>query len=114
MVTGSGLGFLPVGMLPIYCSTKAAIHSFMVALRESVSGTNVNVIELAVSHVRTDFTKGMAGGMALEDFTDQMFGIFETHAAKDIKEAGVAFGKVGADTWRKAFVPMLEARSSCG
>lgn len=103
-----------MAVLPTYCATKAGIHSFMVSLRESVSGSNVSVIELAVPHVQTGFTKGIPGGMALEDFTDRMFDTLAAKPAKEIKEAGLAFGKVGADAWRKAFGPMLEARGSCG
>ena len=114
IVTGSGLAFVPTAMLPTYCATKAAIHSFMVSLRESVHGSNVRVIELAVPHVRTGFTNGIPGGMALEDFTEQMLALLSARPAAEVKEAGIAFGEVGASTWRNAFGPMLQKLGSSG
>lgn len=114
LLTGSGLAFMPLGKMPVYCATKAATHSFLVALRESLEGSNVHVIEFAVPHVQTDFAKGIPGGMPLEDFTTQTLEVLETTQAKDIKEVGVAFGKVGAEAWRAAFGPMLKGRGSVG
>lgn len=114
LVTGSGLGFMPLGVMPVYGPTKAAVHSFLVGLRESLAESNVSVIEFAVPHVRTDFAKNVPGGMPLEDFTNEVFHILESKQSSDIKEVGVAFGKVGAEAWRKAFGPILEARGSKG
>lgn len=114
IVTGSGLGFLPVGRMSTYSATKAAVHSFMAGLRDSVSGTCLGVIELAVPHVRTDFSTGVPGGMELEDFTRQMFEILQTTASDELREVGLAFGKVAAEVWRKAFDLILAARGSKG
>lgn len=35
LVTGSGLGFVPMGLMPVYCATKAAVHSFLVGLERA-------------------------------------------------------------------------------
>lgn len=42
----SGLGFIPLDVTPVYCATKAALHSFSVSLRSQLSETQVRVFEL--------------------------------------------------------------------
>ena len=41
----SGLGFVPMAMCPIYCATKAALHSYTMSLRHQLSITSVKVFE---------------------------------------------------------------------
>ncbi|HEX7678786.1 MAG TPA: SDR family NAD(P)-dependent oxidoreductase, partial [Thermoanaerobaculia bacterium] len=41
----SGLAFVPLPISPVYCATKAAIHSFSQSLRVQLEGTGVTVIE---------------------------------------------------------------------
>jgi uncharacterized oxidoreductase len=43
----SGLAFVPLPTSPVYCATKAAIHSFTQSLRVQLKRTNVKVFELA-------------------------------------------------------------------
>lgn len=43
----SGLAFVPLAVSPIYCATKAAIHSFTQSLRIQLDGTRISVFELA-------------------------------------------------------------------
>lgn len=43
----SGLAFVPLASAPIYCATKAAIHSYTQSLRVQLQGTSVKVFELA-------------------------------------------------------------------
>jgi uncharacterized oxidoreductase len=50
----SGLAFVPLQAAPIYCATKAALHSFTISLRQQLSGTNVEVIELMPPAVKTE------------------------------------------------------------
>lgn len=50
----SGLAYVPLTMSPTYCSTKAAVHSWTVSLREQLKGTSVEVIELAPPYVQTE------------------------------------------------------------
>jgi uncharacterized oxidoreductase len=49
----SGLAFVPLPLSPVYCATKAAIHSFSQSLRAQLDGTSVTVIELAPPGVET-------------------------------------------------------------
>jgi len=43
----SGLAFVPLPISPIYCATKAALHSFCLSLRVQLKNTNVRVFEVA-------------------------------------------------------------------
>jgi uncharacterized oxidoreductase len=43
----SGLVFVPLAIAPVYCATKAAIHSFTLSLRIQLKNTNIAVFELA-------------------------------------------------------------------
>lgn len=50
----SGLAFVPMARYPVYCATKAFVHSFTMALREQLKKSSVQVIELAPPWVATD------------------------------------------------------------
>ena len=74
----SGLAFVPLPSGPTYSATKAAIHSYSVAMREQLRG-QVEVIELAPPGVRTDLTPGQAmrdGYMPLDDYADEVMSLF--------------------------------------
>lgn len=60
---GSGLAFAPLASVPVYCATKAAIHSFALSLRHQLSATPIQVIEIAPPAVDTDL-----GGPGLHTF----------------------------------------------
>lgn len=53
----SGLAFVPLVVAPLYCATKAAIHSYSQSLREQLRG-KVVVIELAPPGVETPLFRG--------------------------------------------------------
>lgn len=54
----SGLAFIPMSISPLYCATKAAIHSFTQSLRAQLEGTGISVIELAPPAVETPLFRG--------------------------------------------------------
>ena len=54
----SGLAFLPFPAAPVYCATKAAIHSFTQSLRVQLDGTGVTVVELAPPGTETPLFRG--------------------------------------------------------
>jgi uncharacterized oxidoreductase len=68
----SGLAFVPLAGVPVYCATKAALHSFTLSLRHQLANTPVEVIEILPPAVDTDL--GGPGlhtfGMPLEEFAD--------------------------------------------
>ncbi|MGB5366861.1 MAG: SDR family NAD(P)-dependent oxidoreductase, partial [Polyangiales bacterium] len=51
--------FVPLQLSPIYCATKAALHSYTISLRQQLKDEGVEVIELMPPAVRTDLTAGM-------------------------------------------------------
>jgi len=54
----SGLAFSPMADVPVYCATKAAIHSFTLSLRHQLRATSVRVVELAPPIVDTGLGSG--------------------------------------------------------
>ena len=54
----SGLGFVPIAAMPIYCATKAAIHSFTTSLRHQLKDTSIKVFEIVPPAVDTELGKG--------------------------------------------------------
>ena len=57
----SGLGFVPIASMPIYCATKAAIHSFTISLRYQLKDTSIKVFEIIPPTVDTELDKGRRG-----------------------------------------------------
>ncbi len=49
----SGLAFMPLPISPIYCATKAGLHSFTLSLRAQLKNTRVRVFELAPPATQT-------------------------------------------------------------
>ncbi len=54
----SGLAFIPMPIAPVYCATKAAIHSYTQSLRQQLAGTTVTVVELAPPGTETPLFRG--------------------------------------------------------
>jgi uncharacterized oxidoreductase len=59
----SGLSFSPIAAVPVYCATKAALHSFTLSLRHQLKDTPIRVIEIIPPAVDTDL-----GGPGLHTF----------------------------------------------
>lgn len=49
----SGLSFVPLARYPIYCATKAFVHSFTMSLRYQLRGKGIKVVELIPPYVKT-------------------------------------------------------------
>jgi uncharacterized oxidoreductase len=90
----SGLAFVPLTAAPTYSATKAAIHSYTVALREVLKG-KIEVIELVPPAVQTGLTPGQAtrpGYMPLPEFIDEVMTLFaERPTPREILVQRVAF-----------------------
>jgi uncharacterized oxidoreductase len=54
----SGLAFVPIAAMPVYCATKAGLHSFSQSLRHQLATTSVKVFELIPPTVDTALDKG--------------------------------------------------------
>ena len=57
----SGLGFVPIAAMPVYCATKAGVHLFTVSLRRQLKDTSVRVFEVVPPAVDTELGKGTTG-----------------------------------------------------
>lgn len=70
----SGLSFVPLANIPVYCATKAALHSFTLSLRHQLAETPIRVIEIIPPAVNTDLGgKGLhTFGAPLNEFTDSI------------------------------------------
>jgi uncharacterized oxidoreductase len=90
----SGLAFVPLTSTPTYNATKAAIHSYTVAMRETLRG-KVEVIELAPPAVQTGLTPGQEtrpGYQPLGEFIDEVMALFaQQPTPKEILVKGVGF-----------------------
>jgi uncharacterized oxidoreductase len=57
----SGLGFVPMAVMPVYCATKAGIHMFSISLRYQLKDTSVKVFEVVPPAVDTELGKSTTG-----------------------------------------------------
>ena len=55
----SGLAFVPLPTSPIYCATKAALHSYTLSLRVQLKRTTIRVFELAPPATETPLLSEM-------------------------------------------------------
>jgi len=71
----SGLAFVPGVFAPVYCATKAAMHSLSVTLRHDLKPKSIEVIEIIPPMVNTDLGgKGLHDeGVPLNEFADAIF-----------------------------------------
>jgi uncharacterized oxidoreductase len=58
----SALAFVPLSSAPIYCATKAAVHSFTQSLRFQLEESGVEVIELMPPAVKTALSADLPEG----------------------------------------------------
>ena len=63
----SGLSFVPIAAMPVYCATKAAIHSFTQSLRYQLKDTSIKVFEVIPPTVDTELDKGAREQRGQED-----------------------------------------------
>jgi len=52
----SGLAFAPLAAVPVYCATKAAMHSWSLSMRHQLRETSIRVFEIAPPMVATDLS----------------------------------------------------------
>ncbi len=79
MTVSSGLAFVPLAMTPAYSATKAAIHSWSMAMRHQLKDSPVRVVELAPPYVQTELMGEQQAidphAMPLAEFIDEVMAI---------------------------------------
>jgi uncharacterized oxidoreductase len=78
----SGLAFAPMADVPVYCATKAAIHSFTLSLRHQLKTTGVRVAEIVPPIVDT----GLGSGGRSEGTASQYMISPEDFASEALKQ----------------------------
>lgn len=78
----SGLGFVPIAAMPVYCATKAAVHLFSVSLRYQLKDTPIKVFEIIPPAVDTELGKGQG-----EEGDQEYKGIYPSELAKAVLPA---------------------------
>lgn len=78
----SGLAFTPLADVPVYCATKAALHSFTLSLRHQLKASGVRVIELAPPIVDT----GLGGGTRSDGAANRMMMTPEAFATEALTQ----------------------------
>lgn len=71
----SGLAFVQLSKVPVYCATKSFFHSFTLSLRHMLKSKNMEVIEMIPPALNTDLGgKGLHDGQPLvSDFVNAVF-----------------------------------------
>ena len=88
MNVSSALGFVPLAKAAIYCSTKAALHSYTLSMRYVLKGSTVKVLELIPPWVQTDLvnSKDNPNAMPLGQFIDETMRILSTDQEEIVVE----------------------------
>ena len=113
----SGLAFVPIARYPVYCATKAAVHSFTLSLRHQLNGMGVKVIELIPPFVKTELggerkyvevhQRGGPPPMPLDQFISEAMSELAGDADEvAIGDAKKMLGATSLDTVKKVFAGM--------
>lgn len=92
----SGLAFAPLAFMPVYCATKAAVHSLSLSLRHQLKPLGIAVFEIAppavdteLGHDRREDKEASHGGIPISEFLSEAWQALE----QDIYEAPISFAK---------------------
>ncbi len=107
----SGLAFSPLAFMPVYCATKAAIHSLSLSMRRQMRDLGIAVYEIAPPAVdselgRERWAKGATshGGMPVVEFVEAMLAALESNRPES------AIGDAeGMHAKREALFPLMNA-----
>ncbi|KAJ5904847.1 uncharacterized protein N7473_001763 [Penicillium subrubescens] len=105
--TSSNLALVPILRCSNYCASKAALHQWILCLREQLKGTNTKVIEIFPPIVQTELhdakhqpDMGQAGksfGIPVEQFTEETM---ERLQAGD-EQIPVGLSKIAFESWEQ-------------
>lgn len=103
----SGLAYTPISWMPVYCASKAAMHSWSLSLRHQLRRTPIMVLEIAPPAVDTELgsqhrgdNTESHGGMSVLDFVSQAINAIES----DTLEAAIGLAQNLRDKREELFV----------
>jgi uncharacterized oxidoreductase len=106
----SGLAFSPIALMPVYCATKAAVHSLSLSMRRQMRDLGIAVYEIAPPAVDSELGRERwskrgdtsHGGMPVAEFVKAMLQALESDAPE------VAIGEAdGMRTKREALFSVM-------
>jgi len=108
MNVSSGLAFVPITRMPVYCASKAFLHSFTLSLRHILRQADIEVIEIIPPALNTEL-----GGQGKHDYA-QPVGDFINSVFEQLKnnKTEITFGfsegmlKSGPEALQQAFTIM--------
>lgn len=110
VIISSGVAYLPVTSTPVYCATKAALHSLAQSMRYQLRNTSVKVFEILPPVVATDMPAQLEGtgkdmkGMSPDEFAARALrGIERDQYELPVGDARLLY-------WASRFVPSLVTR----
>ncbi len=105
MNVSSGLGFVPIARMAVYCATKAFMHSFTLSLRHVLKPKNMEVIEIIPPAVNTDLGGHARQGLApsVEEFVTAVFEQLKEQKAEITYGFSEGMLKAGHEERQKAF-----------
>ncbi len=68
----SALGEVPMPVAPIYSSTKAALHTYSIAIRQQLQNTNISVFELLPAAIATDMAREIEKNIGMTSSNPKM------------------------------------------
>lgn len=96
MNISSGLAFVPIAFMPVYCATKAAIHSLTMSMRYQLRDTSVKVFEIIppsvdteLGHQRREDKNQSHGGIPVAEFLAEAMDAIKN----DLLEAAIGQSK---------------------
>lgn len=109
----SGLSFVPLLKVPVYCASKSFFHSFTISLRQLVKSKNIEVIEIIPPALNTDL-----GGKGIHDhyppvseFIEAVFRQLKEGKTEIIHGFSEAMAKAGPEELQKTFERMNQLSS---
>ena len=103
--TTSGLSFVPLAQMPVYCASKAFFHSYTLSLRQLLKSKNIEVIEMIPPALNTDLGgKGLhSNAPPVSDFIEDVFIQLKQGKSELTSGFSESMAKAGPEDLQKAF-----------
>jgi len=101
----SGLSYVPMARMAVYCASKAFFHSFTISLRHLVKSKNIEVIEVIPPALNTDLGgKGLhTSSPPVTEFIEAVFMQLKLGKSELVYGFSEAMAKAGPEDLQKAF-----------